>query len=66
MSNATKDEEFPMRGYQCGSRRAKVRKTNSGASGARAVDMVSGTMAVFMLLWLLSFIMEVILLLLLL
>ena len=42
MGNAPKDDEYPLRGYVCGSRKAKSRRTSTagGGGGSHSVDEV--------------------------
>lgn len=43
MGNATKDDEYPLRGYVCGSRKGKSRRTGTGGGGgggSHSVDEV--------------------------
>jgi len=42
MGNAPKDDEYPLRGYVCGSRKSKSRRTSTagGGGGSHSVDEV--------------------------
>jgi ataxia telangiectasia mutated family protein len=39
MHHAPKDEEYPPHGYQCGSKKGKLKRSSSAASSSQAVDM---------------------------